>query len=166
MFLSRGDRDLGVAFQTHPGRQAFISSGSKEPRSALGYADDTTLMAESEEELKSLLIKVKEESEKVGLKLNIQKTKIMASGPITSWQIDGETVADFILGGSKITADGDCSHEIKRRLLLGRKVMTNLDSVLKSRDIILPTKVCLVKAMVFPVVMYGCESWTVKKAEH
>ncbi len=135
----------------------------------LRYADDTTLMAESEEELKSLLMKVKEESEKVGLKLNIQKTKIMASGPITSWQIDGETVetvSDFILGGSKITADGDCSHEIKRRLLLGRKVMTNLDSILKSRDITLPTKVHLVKAMVFPVVMYGCESWTVKKAEH
>ena len=122
-------------------------------------------MAESEEELKSLLMKVKEESEKVGLKLNIQKTKIMASGPITSWQIDGETVADFIILGSKITADGDCSHEIKRHLLLGRKVMTNLDSILKSRDITLPTKVCLVKAVVFPVVMYGCESWTVKKAE-
>ena len=125
-------------------------------------------MAESEEELKSLLMKVKEESEKVGLKLNIQKTKIMASGPITSWQIDGEsveTVVDFILGGSKITADGDCSHEIKRRLRLGRKVMTNLDSVFKSRDIILSTKVRLVEAMVFPVVMYGCESWTVKKAE-
>ena len=132
----------------------------------LRYADDTTLMAESEEELKSLLRKVKEESEKVGLKLNIQKTKIMASGPITSWEIDGETVADFILGGSKITADGDCSHEIKRCLLLGRKVMTNLDSIFKSRDITLPTKVHLVKAMVFPVVMYGCESWTVKKAEH
>ena len=132
----------------------------------LRYADDTTLMAESEE-LKSLLRKVKEESEKVGLKLNIQKTKIMASGPITSWQIDGETVetvADFIFGSSKITADGDCSHEIKRCLFLGRKVMTNLDSILKSRDIILPTKVHLVKAMVFPVVMYGCESWTVKKA--
>ena len=129
------------------------------------YADDTTLMAESEEELKSLLMKLKVESEKVGLKLNIQKTKIMASGPITSWQIDGETVADFILGGSKITADGDCSHEIKRHLLLGRKVMTNLGSILKSRDITLPTKVCLVKAMVFPVVMYGCESWTVKKVE-
>ena len=126
----------------------------------LRYADDTTLMAESEE-LKSLLMKVKEESEKVGLKLNIQKTKIMASGLITSWQIDGETVADFILGGSRITADGDCSHEIKRRLLLGRKVMTNLDS----RDITLPTKVSLVKATVFPVAMYGCESWTVKKAE-
>ena len=128
-------------------------------------ADDTTLMAESEKELKSLL-KVKEESEKVGLKLNIQKTKIMASGPIISWEIDGETVSDFIFLGSKITADGDCSHEIKRRLLLGRKVMTNLDSIFKSRDITLPTKVCLVKAMVFPVVMYGCESWTVKKAEH
>ena len=132
------------------------------------YVDDTTLMAESEEKLKSLLVKVKEESEKVGLKLNIQKTKITASGPITSWQIDGETVetvSDFILGGSKITADGDCSHEIKTCLLLGRKVMTNLDSMLKSRDITLPTKVCLVKAMVFPVVMCGCESWTVKKAE-
>jgi len=128
----------------------------------LRYADDTTLMAESEEELKSLLMKVKEESEKVGLKLNIQKTKIMASSPITSWQIDGETVADFILGGSKITVDGDCSHEIKRCLLLGRKVMTNLDSILKSRDITLPTNVCLVKALVFPVVMYGCESWTTK----
>ena len=122
-------------------------------------------MAESEEELKSLLIKVKEESEKVGLKLNIQKMKIMASGPITSWEIDGETVADFILRGSKITANGDCSHEIKKRLLLGRKVMTNLDSILKSRDITLPTKVHLVKAMVFPVVMYGCESWTIKKPE-
>uniref|UniRef100_A0AC11E7N6 Uncharacterized protein n=2 Tax=Ovis aries TaxID=9940 RepID=A0AC11E7N6_SHEEP len=131
----------------------------------LRYADDTTLMAESEKELKSLLMKVKVESEKVCLKLNIQKTKIMASGPITSWQIEGETVADFILGGSKITADGDCSHEIKRCLLLGRKVMTNLDSILKSRSITLPTKVCLVKAMFFPVVMYGCESWTVKKAE-
>ena len=126
-------------------------------------------MAESEEELKSLLMKVKEESEKVGLKLNIQKTKIMASGHITSWEIDGETVetvSDFILGGSKITADGDCSHEIKRRLLLGRRVMTNLDSILKSRDITLPTKVRLVKAIVFPVVMYGCENWTAKKAEH
>ena len=122
-------------------------------------------MAESEE-LKSLLMKVKEESEKVGLKLNIQKTKIMASGPITSWEIDGETVTDFILGGSKITADGDCSHEIKRHLLLERKVMTNLASIFKSRDITLPTKVRLVKAMVFPVVMYGCESWTIKKAEH
>ena len=130
----------------------------------LRYADDTTLMAESEEELKSLLMKVKEESEKVGLKFNIQKTKIMASGPITLWEIDGETVSDFILGGSKITTDGDCSHEIKSCLLLGRKVMTNLDSILKSRDITLPTKVRLVKAMVFPVVMYGCESWTVKKA--
>ena len=134
----------------------------------LRYADDTTLMAGSEEELKSLLMKVKEESEKVGLKLSIQKTKIMASGPITSWQIDGETVetmADFIFLGSRITADGDCSHEIKRPLLLGRKVMTNLDSILKSRDITLPIKVCLVKAMVFPVVTYGCECWTVKKAE-
>ena len=122
-------------------------------------------MAESEEELKSLLMKLKEESEQAGLKLNIQKTKIMASGPITSWEIDVETVAVFILGGSRITADGDCSHEIKRRLLLGRKLMTNLDSILKRRDITLPTKVYLVKAMVFPVVMYGCESWTVKKAE-
>ena len=134
----------------------------------LRYADDTTLMAESEEELKSLLMKVKEESEKVGLKLNIQETKIMVSGPITPWQRDGETaetVSDFILGGSKITADGDCSHEMKRRLLLGRKVMTNLDSIFKSRDITLQTKVRLVKAMVFPVVIYGCESWTVKKAE-
>ena len=134
----------------------------------LRYADDTTLMADSEEELKSLLMKVKEESEKVGLKLNIQKTKIMSSGPITSWQIDGETVetvSDFILGSSKITPDGDCSHEIKRHLLLGRKVMTNLDSILKTRDITLPTKICLVKAMFFPVVMYGCESWTVKNAE-
>ena len=133
----------------------------------LRYADDTTLMAESEEELKNLLMKVKEESEKGGLKLNIQKTKIMASGPIPLWQIDGETVetvSDFILGSFKITADGDCSHEIKRRLLLGRKVMTNLDNTLKSRDITLPTKVHLVKAMVFPVVMSGCESWTVKKA--
>ena len=131
----------------------------------LRYADNTTLMAESEKELKSLLMKVKEGSEKVGLKLNIQKTKIMASGPITSWQIDGETVADFIFLGSKITADGDCSHEIKRHLLLGRKVLTNIDSILKSRDITLPTKVHLVKAMVFPVIMYGCESWTIKKAE-
>ena len=131
----------------------------------LRYADNTIIMAESEEKLKSLLMKVKEESEKVGLKLNIQKTKIMASGPITSWQIDGETVSDFILGVSKITADGDCSHEIKRRLLLGMKVMTNLDSIFKSRDITLPTKVCLVKSVVFPVVTYGCESWTVKKAE-
>ena len=132
----------------------------------LRYAGDTTLMAESEGESKSLLMKVKEESEKVGLKLNIQKTKIMASGPITSWGIDGETVSDLIFLGSKITADGDCSHEIKRRVLLGRKVMTNLDSIFKSRDITLPTKVHLVKAMVLPVVMYGCESWTVKKAEH
>ena len=132
------------------------------------YADDTTLMAKSEEELKSLLMKVKEESGKGCLKLNIQKTKIMASGPINSWQINGktvDTVADFILGGSKITADGDCSHEIKRHLLLGRKVMTNLDIILKSRDIALPKKVCLVKAMVFQVVMYGCECWTIKKAE-
>jgi len=137
--------------------------------SNLRYAADTTLMAESEEELKSLLMKVKEESEKVGLKLNIQKTKIMASSPITSWQIDGETmetVTDFILGGSKITADGDCNHQIKRHLLLESKVMTNLDSILRSRDITLPTKVLLVKTMVFPVVMYGCESWTIKKTEH
>ena len=134
----------------------------------LRLIDETTLMTVIEEELKSLLMKVKEESEKAGLKLNIQKTKIMASGPITPWQIDGETmktVTDFILGGSKITADGDCSHDIKRCLLLGRKAMTNLDSISKSRDITLPTKVCLVKAMVFPVVMYGCESWTIKKAE-
>ena len=135
----------------------------------LRCADDTTLMAESEEKLKSLLTKVKEESKKVGLKLKIQKTKIMVSSPITSWQIDGETVetvSDFILGGSKISADGGCSHEVKRHLLLGTKVMTNLDSMLKSRAITLPTKVCLVKAMVFLVVMYGCESWMVKKAEH
>ena len=131
----------------------------------LRYADGTTLVAESEEELKSLLMIVKEESEKVGLKLNIQKTKIMASDPITSWEIDGEITLDFIFGGSKITADGDCSHEIKRHLLLGRKVMTHLDSILKSRDITLSTNIHLVKAMVFPVVMYGCESWTVKKAE-
>ena len=131
----------------------------------LRYVDDTTLKAESEEELKSLLMKVKVESEKVGLKVNIQKMKIMTSGPITSWQTDGETVADFILAGSKITADGDCSHEIKRHLLLGRKVMTNLDSILKCRDITLPTEVHLVKAMVFPVVTYGCESWTIKKAD-
>ena len=134
----------------------------------LRYADDTTLMAKSEEELKSLLMKVKEESENVGLKLNIQKTKIIASSPITSWEIGGETVktvSDFILGGSKITADGDCSHEIKRRLLLGRKVMTNPDSIFKSRDITVPMKVHLVKAMVFPVVTYGCESWTEQKAE-
>ena len=143
-------------------------AGIKISRRNIRYADDTTLVGESKEKLKSLLMKVKEESEKVGLKLNIQKTKLMASCPITSWEIDGETVetvAGFIILGSKITADGNCSHEIKRRLLLGRKVMTNLDSILKSRDIILPTKVCLVKAMVFPVVMYGCESWTVKKAE-
>ena len=135
----------------------------------LRYADDTTLMAESEEEPKSLLMKVKEDSEEASLKLNIQKNKIMACGPITSWQIDWktmETVRDFILGGSKITADGDYSHEIKRHLLLGRKVMSNLDSIFKSRDITLPTKVRLVKSMVFPVVMYGCESWTIKKAEH
>ena len=144
--------------------QAGIKTARKNINN-LRYAEDTTLMAESEEELKSLLMRVKEESEKVGLKLNIQKNKIMASGPITSWQIDGETVADFILWGSKITADGDCSHVIKRRLLLGRKVMTNLDSILKSRDITLPTKVHLVKAMVFPVVMCGCESWTTKKAK-
>ena len=133
----------------------------------LRYADDTTIMAESEEELKSLLMKVKEESEKAGLKFNIQKTKVMASSPITSWQIDGETmeiVRDFILGGSKITADGDYSHEIKKRLLLGRNNVTNLDSILKSRDISLPTKVCIVKAMVFPLVMYGCESWTIKES--
>ena len=132
----------------------------------LRYADDTTLMAENGEEIKSFSMKVKEESEKVGLKLKIQKTKIMAPSPITSWEIDGETVADFTFLGSKITADGDCSHEIKRCLLLRRKVMTNLDSIFKSRDITLPTKVRLVKAMVFPVVMYGCESWTIKKAEH
>ena len=131
----------------------------------LRYADDTTLMAEREEELNSLLMKVKKESEKVGFKLNIQKTKIMAFGTITLWEIDVETVSDFILGGSKITADGDCSHEIKGRVLPGKKVVTNLDSILKSRDITLPTKVRLAKAMVFPVVMYGCESWTVKKAE-
>ena len=147
-------------------KQIFVLYGSN---NNLRYADDTTLMAESEKELKSLLMRVKEESEKVGLKLNIQKTKIMASGPIISWEIDGETVeivSDFILGGSKITADGYCSHEIKRCLLLGRKVMTNLDNIFKSRDITLPTKDHLVKAMVFPVVMYGRESWTVKKAEH
>ena len=135
----------------------------------LRYADDTTLMAESKEELKSLLMRVKEETETFGLKLYIQKTKIMASSPITSWQIDGETmetVRDFILGGSKITADDDYNHEIKRHLLLGRKAVTNLDSILKSRDVTLPTKVCIVKAMVFPVVMYGCEIWTIKKTEH
>ena len=147
--------------------QAGIKIASKNINN-LRYADDTTLMAESEEELKSLLMKVKVESEKVGLKLNIQKMKIMASGPIISWEIDGETVetvSDFIFLGSKITADGDCSHEIQRCLLLGRKVITNLDNIFKSRDITSPTKILLVKAMVFPVVMYGCESWTVKKAE-
>ena len=144
--------------------QAGIKTGGRNINN-LRYADDTTLTAESKEELKSLLMKVKVESEKVDLKLNIQKTKITAFSPITSWQVDGETVTDFILGGSKITADGDCSHEIKRCLLLERKAMTNLDSILKSRDITLPTKVCLVKAMIFPVVMYGCESWTIKKAE-
>ena len=147
--------------------QAGIKTAGRNTNN-LRHADDTTLMAESEEELKSLLMKVEEESEQVGLKLNVQKTKIMASGPITPWEIDGETVeivSDFIFRGSKVTADGDCSHEIKRRLLLGRKVMTNLDSICKSRDIPLPTKVRLVKAMVFPVVMYRCESWTVKKAE-
>ena len=147
--------------------QAGIKSARRNIKN-LRYADDTTLMAESEEELKSLLMKVEEKSENIGLKLNLQKTKIMASSPTTSWQIDGEimeTVKDFIFLGSKTTADGDCSHEIKRHLLLGRKTMTNLDSILKSRDITLPTKVCLVKAMVFPVVMYGCESWTIKKAE-
>ena len=152
-------------------RQDEAQAGIKVARrniNKLRYTDDMTLIAENDE-LKSLLMKVKEESEKVGLKLNIQKTKIMASGPITSWQIDGETmetVSDFIFWGSQITADGDCSHEIKRSLLLGRKVMTNLDSIFKSRDITLPTKVRLVRAMVFPVVVYGCESWTVKKAEH
>ena len=144
--------------------QAGIKIGG-ENISNFRYADDTTLMAESKE-LKSLLMKMKQESEKAGLKLNIQKTKIMASGPITSWQIDRETVADFIFGGSKITANGDCSHEVKRCLFLGGKVMTNLDSILKSRDITLPTKVHLVKAMVFPVLMYGCDSWTMKKTEH
>ena len=148
--------------------QARIKIGERNNNN-LRYADDTTLMAESEEELKNFLMKVKEESEKVDLKLNIQKTKIMASGPITSWQIDGETVetvSDFIFLGSKITAVGDCSREIKICLLLGRKVMTKLDSMFKSRDITLATKVCLVKAMVFPVVMDGCESWTLKEAEH
>ena len=148
--------------------QARIKSSGRNINNLLRYADNTTRMAESEEELKSLLMKVKEESEKVGLKFNIQKTKIMASGPITSWEIDGETVetvSDFILWGSKMTADGSCSHEIKRRLLPGRKVITNLESIFKSRDITLPTKVCLVKAMVFPVVIYGFESWMVKNAE-
>ena len=170
-FLMRplGRRDLkketGVGWGTG-GPRPGISLESKSNVNNLRYVDDTTLMAGSEEELKSLLMKVKEESEKVGLKLNIQKTKVMASSRMTSWQIDGETVAGFIFLGSKITADGDCSHEIKRRWLLGRKVMTNLDSKLKSRDITLPTKVHLVKAMAFPVVMYGCESWTIKKAEH
>ena len=144
--------------------QAGIKIGGRNINN-LRYADDTTLMAESEEELKSLLMKVKEESEKVGLKLNIQKTKIIASSPIISWQIDGETVTVFIFLGSKITADGNCSHEIKRHLLLRRKAMTNLDSILKNRDITLLTKLCIVKVMVFPVVMYGCESWTIKKAE-
>ena len=167
---------LRVCECAHPGLYEYVRNARLEEAQAgitiarrninnLRYADDTTLMAESKEELNSLLMKVKEESEKVGLKFNIQETKIMASGPITSWQIDGEIVADFILGGSKITADGDCSHEMKRRLPLGRKVMTNLDSILKSRDITLSTKICLVKAMAFPVVMYGCESWTIKKAE-
>ena len=147
--------------------QAGIKSAGRNINN-LRYTDDTTFMAESEEEPKSLLLKVKEESENVGLNLNIQKTKIMASGPITSWEIDGETVeivSDFIFGGSKITADGDCSHEIKRHSFLGRNIMTNLDSIFKSRDITLPTKVCLVQTMIFPVVMYGCESWTIKKAE-
>ena len=159
LFLIKGNAGLEEA-------QAGIKIARRNINN-LRYADDTTLMAESEEELKSLLMKVKEQSEKVGLKLNIQKTKIMASGPITSWEIDGETVetvSDFIFLGSKITADVDCSHEIKRRLLLGRKVMTNLNSILKSRDITLPTKVCLVKSVAFPVVMYGWEIWTVKKA--
>ena len=172
MILTQGV--LGGAYAEYIMRNAELEeaqAGIKIARrniNNLRYTDDTTLMAESEEELKSLLMRVKEESEKVGLKLNIQKTKIMASGPITSWQIYGETmetVSDFIFWGSKITADGESSQEIKRHLLLGRKVMTNLDSILKSRDITLPTKVCLVKAMVFPVVLYGCESWTVKKAE-
>ena len=167
---------LRVCECAHPGLYEYVRNARLEEAQAgitiarrninnLRYADDTTLMAESKEELNSLLMKVKEESEKVGLELNIQKMKIMASGPITSWQIDGETVADFILGGSKVTADGDYSHEIKRHLLLGRKAMTNLDSILKSRDITLPTKVCLVKAMVFLVIMYECESWTIKKVE-
>ena len=152
---------LIMSFMTQVPWFSFPHTSSNSER----YTDDTTLMVESEEELKSLLKKVKEESEKVGLKLNIQKTKIMASGSITSWQIDGETVRDFIFGGSKITADGDCSHEIKRCLFLGRKVMMNLDSILKSRNITLPANVHLVKAMDFPVVIYGCENWTIKKAE-
>ena len=163
---SRNSVRLYVFFGLEETQAGFKTAGRN--INNLRYADETTLMAEREEELKSLLMKVKEESKKVGLNLNIQKTKIMASGPITSWEIDGgtgETVSDFIFGGSKITADGDCSREIKRHLLLGRKVMTNLDSIFKSRDITLPTKVRLVKAMVFPVVMHGCESWTVKKAE-
>ena len=172
MILTQGV--LGGAYAEYIMRNAELEeaqAGIKIARrniNNLRYTDDTTLMAESEEELKSLLMRVKEESEKVGLKLNIQKTKIMASGPITSWEIDGETmetVSDFIFWGSKITADGESSQEIKRYLFLGRKVMTNLDSIFKSRDITLPTKVHLVKAMVSPVVMYGCESWTVKKAE-
>ena len=159
-----------VKYEKHwAGRSTSWNQDCRGNSNNLRYADDTTLTAESEEKLKRLLMKVKEESGKVGLKLNIQKTKIMASAPITSWQIDGETVetvSDFIFGGSKITVDGDCSHEIKRYLLLGRKVMTNLDNIFKSGDITLPTKIHLVKAMVYPVVMYGCESWTVKKAEH
>ena len=164
LLLSKVTSTAGYCF--FPWLHPFILSGVISP--VIFSADDTTLMAESEEDLKSLLMKVKEESEKVGLKLNIQKTKMMASGPITSWQIDGEkveTVVEFIFLGSKITADGDCSHEIKRCLLLGRQVRPNLDSIFKSRDITLPTKVRLVKAMVFPVVIYGCESWKVKKAE-
>ena len=159
---------MGGGAKRWAGRRTSWNQDGQKKYQSPQYADNTTLMAESEEKLKSLLMKVKEESEKVGLKLNIQKTKIMASGPITSWEIDGETVetvSDFNFPGSKITADGDCSHKIKRCLLLGRKVMTNLDSIFKSRDITLPTKVCLVKDMVFPVVMYGCESWTLKKAE-
>ena len=179
---SKSGKEYVKAVYCHPAYLTYMQNAGLDEKKAgikiagkninnLRYTDDTTLMAESEE-LKSFLMKVKEEreeSEKVGLKLNIQKTKFMASGPISSWQIEGETMEtmiDFILGGSKITADGDCSHEIKRCLLLRRKVMTNLDSILKSRDITLPTKVCLVKALVFPVVMYGCESWTIKKAEH
>ena len=159
---------LSTSFEVPDWMKHKLESRLQREISYFRYADDTTLMAESKEELKRLLMKVKEESDEAGLKLNIQKTKIMASGPITSWQIDGETmetVRDFILGGSKITVDGDCSHKIKRCLLLGRKVMTNPDNILKCRDITLPTKVHLVKAMVFPVIMYGCESWTIKKAE-